>query len=275
MTAHVASTHGATEEATTSAGNVIVECHDGVLTVTINRPARRNALDFRTVHQLIGVFTGRARESDIRVVVLTGTEQSFCAGADLQSVMADPDKPTVDDVMAGADSLVHAVLDLPVPVIAKVRGAAAGFGLSLALTADLVVAAENAHFVLSFVKRAAMPDGGASLLVPAAIGRARAAAMAMLGEPLSATRAQEIGLIHRICRENDLDAAVDELAHKLARGPQRALQLTKQAVNAATIGQLDAALRREREGQMMLLLSPDFLEAVLAFVQHRDPQFQH
>ncbi|MGH3725506.1 MAG: enoyl-CoA hydratase-related protein [Mycobacterium sp.] len=254
---------------------VIADYDGGVLTITINRPERRNAVDYRSLQELIGVCAGRAREPDVRVVVLTGTEQAFCAGADLQSIMTDPEKPTVEQAMDGAADLVRAVLDLPVPVIAKVRGSAAGFGLSLALAADLVVAADSAKFVLSFVKRAAMPDGGASLLVPAAIGRARAAAMAMLGERLSAPQAQSMGLIHRACPDDELDTTVNELARKFARGPRRALQLTKQAVNAATIGQLDTALQREREGQMQLLMSADFLEAVFAFAQGTEPQFNN
>lgn len=259
----------------TGSGAVTSDCDDSVLTITINRPEQRNALDLHSVRTLIEMCAVRAREPDVRAVILTGGDQAFCAGADLQSAMTDPEKPSVEQVMDIANDLIQAILDLPVPVIAKVRGSAAGFGLSLALAADIVVAANSAKFVMSFIRRAAMPDGAASLLVPASIGRARATAMAMLGERMSAPEAQSIGLIHRACPDGELDTTVDELARRFARGPRQALQLTKQAVNAATIGQLDSALQREREGQMQLLMSADFLEAVFAFAQRREPRFNN
>jgi enoyl-CoA hydratase len=243
---------------------------DGVLTLEIDRPERMNALDGATTAALIDALT--ALGPRVRVVVITGRGPAFSTGADI--VELSRARPTTDaearlqadHTMDVASSLIRAVIDAPVPVIAQVNGIAAGIGVSLALAADLSYAAEDATFLLAFTGVGLMPDGGASLLVPAAIGRARAAAMALLGEPMTARDAAASGLITQALPADELAGTVASVARRLAHGPARALRLTKQALTASTLALLGDALAREREGQIELLTAPEFRDRVGALL---------
>ncbi len=172
-----------------------------------------------------------------------------------------------------ANAAVRAIVEVPVPVVAAVNGPAAGVGVSLALAADLTYAAESAYFLLAFVGIGLMPDGGASLLVPAAIGRARAAEMALLGERVAAVDADRVGLVSRTLPDVELAEHARAVAARLASGPRRALELTKRSLNAVTLDALDRALEREKEGQAELLGSADFAEGAAAMLQKRRPRF--
>ncbi|MGW0177584.1 enoyl-CoA hydratase [Rhodococcus sp. NPDC003322] len=241
----------------------------GVLRITIARPERMNALDLDSMRALGDLLEGRARDADVRVVVLAGEGGAFCTGADLAAgPSADPRV-----VMDTANRVIREILTLPVPVVARVDGAAAGVGASLALAADLAYAAESAYFLLAFVNVGLMPDGGSSLLVPAAVGRARAAEMALLGERLGATDAHAAGLITRVLPAGELAAHVDAVAAKLAAGPRRALELTKRSLTAATLARVEEAFERETEGQIELLGSADFFEGAAAMLARRRPKF--
>ena len=159
------------------------------------------------------------------------------------------------------------------PVIAVVQGPAAGVGVSLALACDLVLASEKAFFLLAFTKIGLMPDGGATALVAAAIGRARAMRMALLAERISAAEAFDFGLISAVYPADELEAGVATVIKTLASGPAVALRKTKQAINAATLTELEEAIGREEEGQRILVTSRDFAEGTKAFQQHRTPEF--
>lgn len=159
------------------------------------------------------------------------------------------------------------------PVVAAVNGPAAGVGVSIALSADLTYAAESAYFLLAFVGIGLMPDGGASLLVPASIGRAKAAELALLGDRVSAADADRVGLVTRTVPDAELAAHAGAVAARLASGPRRALELTKRALNAATLESLDRVLDREKAGQIELLASADFAEGASAMLQRRRPHF--
>ena len=162
---------------------------------------------------------------------------------------------------------------LPKPVVAAVHGPAAGVGVSLALACDVVLASEKAFFLLAFTKIGLMPDGGASALVAAAIGRIRAMRMALLAERLSAAEAHEFGLVSGVYPADDFETEVDRVIAILVAGPAVALRKTKQAINAATLTELDGAFDRESEGQLQLLGSHDFREGTRAFQQRRAAEF--
>ncbi|SNS53089.1 enoyl-CoA hydratase [Rhodococcoides kyotonense] len=250
----------------------------GVLTLRIDRQDRMNALDGPTATALIDALG--AIERDVRVVVLTGTGNAFSTGADIAEMAASqPRTPeehrmAAEETMQTASTLVRAVIDAPVPVIAQVNGIAAGIGASMALASDLVYASEDASFLLAFTTVALMPDGGSSLLVPAAIGRVRASAMALLAEPMTAADAESAGLINRVLPPDDLGSHVEKIARRLARGPRRALELTKRALTASTLALLDDAFERERQGQTELLTAPEFREGINAVLDHRRPSFE-
>jgi enoyl-CoA hydratase len=247
------------------------ELGDGILRLTITRPKRMNAIDLPTLQALGAAVTDAGNDDRVRTIVITGEGAAFCTGADLAAGAENPADPVV--AMDSANNLIRAIVTVPVPVIAAVNGPAAGVGVSIALAADFTYAAESAYFLLSFVNIGLMPDGGSSLLVPAAIGRARAAEMALLGERVSATDADRFGLVARTLPDAELAAHVEAVAARTARGPRRALALTKQALNSATLAVLDAALELEKAGQSELLGSADFLEGATAMLQKRPPRF--
>ncbi len=175
--------------------------------------------------------------------------------------------------MDAANRVIRGIVSAPVPVIAAVNGPAVGYGVALACAADLTYAAESAYFLLSFTSIGLMPDGGATALVAAAIGRARATELALLGQRLSATDAAQTGLVARILPDDQLAAHVEAVAGTLGAGPRRALELTRRALAASTLGHLDHALERERAGQIELIGTPDFAEGADAVLTKRPPTF--
>ncbi|NLV78544.1 MAG: enoyl-CoA hydratase [Rhodococcus sp.] len=244
---------------------------DGVLRLTIARPDRMNAIDLDTMRALGAAITAAGDDDRVRTIVLTGDGAAFCTGADLAAAGTNPASPDV--VMDTANDVVEAITTVPVPVVAAVNGPAAGVGVSMAVAADLTYAAESAYFLLAFVNIGLMPDGGASLLIPAAIGRARAAEMALLGDRVAAVDAARFGLVARTLPDDELFGHVDAVAARTAAGPRRALALTKHALNAATLPAFGAALDLEKSGQIELLGSADFAEGVAAMLQKRRPEF--
>jgi enoyl-CoA hydratase/carnithine racemase len=254
---------------------VKVETDDvGVTTISINRPDRMNALDAPTVIALTELITRHSTDPGTRVIVLAGEGGAFTTGADLQAIKdAGADAPSPDQTMDNAAALVRAVLTAPVPVIAAVNGPAAGVGVSLALAADLMLMSEDAYLLFAFTNIGLMPDGAASVLLPAAVGRSVASRMLLRGDAVSSAEAHEVGLAMEVHPVADLRAAAVKSARRLARGPRRALELTKRAVTGATLTELDAALAREHEGQCELLVSEDFAEGVASILEKRRANF--
>jgi enoyl-CoA hydratase len=177
------------------------------------------------------------------------------------------------EIIAEANRAIRAITALPRPVVAVVQGPAAGVGVSLALACDLVLASDKAFFMLAFTQVGLMPDGGASALVAAAIGRIRALRMALPAERLPAAEALSAGLVTAVYPAEELDAEVDKVVSKLVAGPVVAYAKTKDAINAATLTELEPAPEREFQGQSVLLRSHDFIEGATAFQQRRTPNF--
>ncbi|SDC52635.1 enoyl-CoA hydratase [Rhodococcus tukisamuensis] len=256
----------------TDTNDVLVGLADGVLRITVNRPARMNSVTTETLDAAADALDKHAGDRAVRAVVLTGAGRAFCTGADLSTVgdlSGPPDPSTVD----AANRLVAALRAFPRPVVAAVNGPAAGVGVSLALGADLTVAAESSYLLLAFTKIGLMPDGGATALVAASIGRARAMRMALLAERLPAADALDAGLIARVFPDATFADDVEALVRGLVDGPSDAFAATKTAINDATLGQLDPAFARERAGQLELLAAADFAEGVDAFLGKRPAVF--
>lgn len=247
---------------------VRVSTSDGVLRITLSRPERLNALSLADLAALDSALAG-AESSGCRAIVLTGEGRAFCTGADLTAVTAaDPGA-----VMDAANAVIRRIVSAPVPVIAVVNGPAVGYGVALACAADLTYAAESAYFLLSFTKVGLMPDGGSTALLAASIGRARAAELALLAQRLPAAEAAAAGLVARVLPDGELQEYVEVVARQLARGPRRALELTRRALAAATLGNLDRALDGERAGQIELIHTSDFAEGAAAVLAKRPPTF--
>ncbi|MEV7863777.1 enoyl-CoA hydratase-related protein [Streptomyces hirsutus] len=250
-----------------------VEHADGTLRLTLDRPAQLNALTIGMVRALHVALDDAARDEQVRVVVLAGAGRAFCSGVELGEGGAHTPEESETLLQATAD-LVTRIRDLPKPVVAAVGGPAAGVGVSLVLAADLAIARADSYLALPFAGLGLMPDGGATLLLAAAGGRAVALRLALLGERLAAPDAVTHGLIAAAVEPEEYDARVAAVVSRLASGPTLALGRTKQAVNAASIAELRAALDREIQGQMALIGSEDFAEAMKAWAERRAAVFQ-
>lgn len=248
-----------------------------VLSVNFNRPESLNSLTTAMLETFVGVLRRAADDPKVKVVRLGGTGRGFCAGAgisasDQQAARAEM-KGDHDPLLAAANETVRMIVDLPKPVVAVVQGPCAGVGVSLALACDLVMASDAAFFLLAFTKIGLMPDGGASALVAASIGRHRAMRMALLAERIPAAEALSYGLVSSVHPAAELEAAVESVIATLSMGPAVALRKTKHAINAATLTELDSAIGREVDGQLELLHTKDFAEGARAFQERRAAVF--
>lgn len=243
---------------------------DGILRITIDRPDRMNAVTLETLQSMATVFADAATRPEVRVVVLSGAGRAFCAGADLMG--ADVSAPSPDMIDA-ANDVVSAIIEFPRPVVAAIRGPVVGVGVSLALACDLTIATTSSYFLLAFTKVGLMPDGGATALVAASIGRARALRMALLAEKMTATEASNAGLISSVVDTEDFERQLDAMVSRIATGSGRAHLRTKEAINDATLPRLSSAFACERRGQIELLGGVDFAEGVAAFAEKRTPNF--
>ncbi len=258
----------------TPVAGLAVSLTDGVLSVTIDRPDSLNSLSPPVITGLADVMERAATDPGVKVVRLGGSGRGFCSGASIgaDDLSGDGDVPPEHTVVE-INRLVRAIAALPHPVVAVVQGPAAGVGVSIALACDVVLASEKAFFMLAFTKIALMPDGGASALVAAAVGRIRAMQMALLPERLPATEALSWGLVSAVYPADAFEAEVDKVIERLLAGPAVAFAKTKQAINAATLAELNPALQREFDGQSRLLRAYDFKEGTTAFQQRRTPNF--
>jgi enoyl-CoA hydratase len=246
---------------------------DGVLRIEINRPDSLNAVTADVLEDMADAVESAGQQDEVRVIVLSGAGRAFCSGADIGGTgeLSDEDGPA--GTLDGANRLVAAVRDVPRPVVSVVQGPCAGVGVSIALSADLVLASSKAFFMLAFTKIGLMPDGGATALVAASAGRAKAMRMALLAERLRAEEAETLGLVSHVFDAETFEKDVDDVIAGLRIGPMVGYARTKHAINTATLGSLDAAFALEREGQLGLLDAADFAEGVVAFNEKRPPKF--
>jgi 2-(1,2-epoxy-1,2-dihydrophenyl)acetyl-CoA isomerase len=242
-----------------------------VATITLDRPDSLNALNAGMIEEM-RIALGSLPGSGVRCLLMTGEGRAFSSGADLVAGGGLP-----DDVGAALEShlnpLIEDVFDLPMPVIAAVRGPCAGAGCSLALAADIVLAGRSAYFLQAFINIGLVPDAGATWLLPRLAGRARAMEMMMLGERIPAERAAEWGMISRMVEEEDLEAEAVALAARLAQGPTAAYSLLRRLARESEQASLADALGAERRAQTVAGRTDDFKSGVMAFIQKRQPTF--
>ncbi|MGP0030873.1 MAG: enoyl-CoA hydratase/isomerase family protein [Acidimicrobiales bacterium] len=254
---------------------LIVDRRDGVVTVTMNRPERKNAANNRMLIELRTVFEEVERRPEDLVMVLTGAGGAFCSGADL----GDPDGPATDASQSGLSRMRRlgdvalALHRITKPTIAKVDGFAVGAGCSLALGCDLIVCSDGAKLSMIFSRRGLSLDNGASWLLPRLVGLARAKEIALFGGMWSGEEALAIGLVNRVVPVAELDAFVDGWAASLAAGPPLALSMTKTLLHASAQGSMEQAVENEARCQSLNFSTEDTAEALSAFAQKRDPVF--
>ncbi len=255
---------------------LLFERADGIARITLNRPDKLNSFNTEMHEALRDVLAQVQADKSLRVLVLTGAGRAFCAGQDLGDSAVTPGDAAVD-LGASIDKyygpLVLALRRLPMPVICAVNGVAAGAGANLPLACDIVLAARSASFVEVFCKLGLIPDTGGTYFLPRLLGSARATALAMLGDKLSAEQAAAWGLIWQCVDDEQLAAETDKLARHFAQAPTLGLARTKQALQASGLNTLEAQLDLERDHMRELGHSADYREGVAAFMARRAPQF--
>jgi 2-(1,2-epoxy-1,2-dihydrophenyl)acetyl-CoA isomerase len=250
---------------------------DGVLTLTLNRPERLNALNSALIQTLSAGIKRAGAEPDCRAVLITGAGRGFCAGADLANRAFAPGeaRPDLGEALEkGVNPLIRAIRNLPKPVVCAVNGPAAGAGANIALSCDIVLAAKSAQFLQAFARIGLIPDAGGTFVLPRLIGDARARALMMLAEPIGAERAEAIGMIYRAVDDQDLMGEAHTVAERLAAGPTHALGLIKRALAASPCNSLDAQLDLERDLQREAGGGDEYVEGVRAFLEKRPAEFR-
>ncbi|MEV0702911.1 enoyl-CoA hydratase-related protein [Saccharopolyspora sp. NPDC050389] len=252
-------------------GDTVLLAQDGpVLTVTINRPRRKNAIDGPTWAALHDALKKAATDDSVRALVLTGADGDFCAGADLSG---DRGSQHPLHRMHGINDIALALYELPKPVVAKVRGVAVGAGWNLALGCDLVVSAPDARFSQIFAKRGLSLDFGGSWLLPRIVGMQQAKRLALLGEIIGAKEALGLGLVTWIKEDHELDEFVADLAGRLAQGPPIAMAQSKEMLHAGSHQSYREALENEARAQTINFATADGPAAREAFVNKAEPSF--
>lgn len=258
---------------------MIWEQDGGLGKITLNRPESLNAWNRQFGLDLGEIIRNEAADDSVRSVLITGAGRSFSSGADLKStgdVEMDPDDnmPDIGNRLRQLyNPIIIGVRQLPKPVVAAVQGGAVGIGCSLALACDMILAAEDSYFLCAFANIGLMPDGGATLTMPARLGKARATEMALMAERIPAPKALEWGLINSVHPGDQLMGEAEALAQKFANGPTKAYAKAKEALNQALYPNLEAQLEFEAVGQHGLFRTSDVMEGAMAFLQKRDPAF--
>lgn len=258
--------------------DVTLRKDEGVAIITLNRPTRYNSLTRPLIMRLLTLLDEVDQDTQIRAVVITGAGKAFCAGQDLSEVMQAQESGKALDFEEMVQTLyaptVRKIRQMNKPVIAAVNGTAAGAGANLALACDLVVAKRSASFIQAFSKIGLIPDSGGTYFLPRLVGRQRAAAMMMLGDKWEAPEAMAMGLIYRFYEDDVFEAAVNDLAKRLAAMPTRALAYTKQLLNQSEHHTLEEQLMLEATYQKRAGSTADYAEGVQAFLEKRPPHFQ-
>ena len=252
---------------------LLVDRADGIVTITMNRPERKNAVNDVMWNELLAVFREVGASADDRVVVLTGAGGDFCSGADVTAMGGGSDVHILAS-MRHVGQVASALHRLPQPTIAKVRGVAAGAGLNLALLCDLVVGGDTARFSEIFARRGLTIDFGGSFVLPRRIGLHRAKELVLFAELIDAAEADRIGLVNRVVPDGELDDFVADWAARLAAGPPIALAQAKRLLDDGVNLTLEQALDAEGAAQSVNFSTADTAEAIRAFREKRTPDFQ-
>ncbi len=255
----------------------LLETHDAVATITLNRPERLNALTFDSYRELTDTFAELQTESAVRVVVITGTGRAFCSGGDVRDIIGATlgrDAAQMLQFTRMSCELVRNIRALRKPVIASLNGTTAGAGACIALAADLRLASEDARIAFLFVRVGLSgADMGAAFLLPRLVGLAKATELLYTGDFIEAREAERIGLYNRVIAPDKLKEETHKLATQLTNGPSFALAMTKEMLNREMDVSFDTALELEAQAQSLCMQHADYREAYEAFMEKRPPRF--
>ncbi|MGI8734265.1 MAG: enoyl-CoA hydratase/isomerase family protein [Pyrinomonadaceae bacterium] len=249
---------------------------DGILTITLNRPDKLNALMGHMRRDLAEALEAAGSDRDVRVVVITGAGRAFCAGGDINymaELIERRDSEEFSRLLGSARRVVTTIRQMTKPVIAAVNGPASGAGCNLALACDLLIASTSATFSQSFVKVGLHPDWGGTYFLPHLVTPNKACELFFLGEPIDSEEALRLGIVNRLVSPDDLASVTRELAERLRAAPPLSLAAAKQAVYMSQSAELEEMLRYETEAQLRCFESEDGREGIRAFLEKRPPRF--
>jgi len=256
--------------------HIVLKKRGNVATLTLNRQEKLNAINHKMIEEIDNALTATRQNREIRALIITGAGRAFCSGADVGDMarQAAGAPMTVRRWTQMIHRAILAITELEQPVIAKVNGLAVGIGCSLALSADIIIAAENAQFSLIFSQIGLIPDGGSLFHLPRLVGIAKAKELIFTARKVDATEAQRMGLINKAVPAETLDAEVENLANQLAEGPTAAFGIAKRIMNKGLTMDLSSVLESEASGQALAGTTEDAREGVMAFLEKRKPKFK-
>lgn len=255
--------------------SILLDKQHGVATITLNRPEAYNSINSELAHAWIAALDDCAADPQVRALVLTGAGKAFCAGQDLKEV-TDPNLNPGFEVLMNEHytPIITRITELEKPIIAAVNGVAAGAGANFALACDIIIASEKASFIQAFSAIGLIPDSGGTFNLPRIVGRAKAMAYAMLGDKLSATEAERVGMIYKAVPAQEFEEVIASTSRRLATMATKGLGLTKRAINASFSNTFTEQIALETELQLIASSSADYHEGVAAFVEKRKPIFK-
>ncbi len=254
---------------------VLFDITENIATITLNRPEAYNSVNTELSHGLIDALKKCESDDEVRAIVLTGSGKAFCAGQDLKEVTTPELNPGFDTLMKDHyEPIVHLLRGIEKPIIAAVNGVAAGAGANFALACDIILAVEHASFIQAFSAIGLIPDSGGTYTLPRSIGMAKATALAMLGDKVSAEEAERIGMIYKYFSADTFEEEVNKIAVKLSKMPTKGLGLTKLALNQSLKNSFEQQMLLETDLQLKAASTEDYNEGVAAFVAKRKPNFK-
>ncbi|OOV87550.1 2-(1,2-epoxy-1,2-dihydrophenyl)acetyl-CoA isomerase PaaG [Oceanospirillum linum] len=261
----------------TTYNNIEFVLEDGTAILTFNRPDSLNSFNAEMHAEVRAALKEVKKNPDVRALVITGNGRGFCAGQDLsdRNVAPGTEAPNLgESIEKNYNPMIRSIRALEMPVICAVNGVAAGAGANIALACDIVFAAKSAKFIQAFCKIGLIPDSGGTWTLPHSVGQARAMALSMLGDRVSAEDAEKMGMIWKAVEDETVKDTAIATAKELATQPTKGLALIKRAIQASAINTLDQQLDLERDLQTIAGRTDDYREGVAAFMAKRQPSFK-
>lgn len=248
--------------------------HEGVATITLNRPEVYNALNDEITFELQDALKAASRDGDVRVLVLTGAGKAFCSGQDLKAASGKQKRSFLESLHKRYNPIVSAMRNMPKPIICRLNGVAAGAGCSLALACDMIVASEEATLIEVFINIGLVPDSGSSYFLPRLVGSAKAFELCTMGSKVTARQAESWGMVNKAVPADQLDEAVKSYADYFAKAPTKSIGLIKKMLQKSATASLEQMLEYEAWCQEIAGNSEDYREGVTAFLEKRKPSFK-
>jgi 2-(1,2-epoxy-1,2-dihydrophenyl)acetyl-CoA isomerase len=253
---------------------VLYHKEGNILRITLNRPEVYNAFDDTLSYELQDALKAAEKDTEVRVIVLTGEGKAFCSGQDLKAIAGIEKRSFIDSINKRYNPIIRAMRNMPKPIICRLNGVAAGAGCSLALACDLIIASETAVLVEAFINIGLVMDSGSSYFLPRLVGSTKAFEIATMAPKITGQQAFDWGIANRVTSPETLDDVVNEIANYYANAPTKAIGLMKKMLNKSTSSDMETILEYEAYCQEIAGNSEDNKEGVTAFIEKRKPAFE-